>query len=488
MSEAPPPRDVLAGTPYRFVRRLGQGTYGLVVEAVQIALCRPVVIKILHLAHAQNDDVVDRLRLEAQAIAALAPRTPHVVSVLELGRTPDGRPYIVMERLDGRSLKDELAARGSFTPYEAVKIAVQMLDGLAVAHDAGILHRDVKPDNVFLCPSKGDRPVVKLIDFGLAKLVSGGPRSGPAPLAKPTDEGVVLGTPRFFAPEQARGLPATAASDLYSTGVVLYTMLTGRDLFPTCTNVYQMVRAHLVDTPQLPSEVAPNAIPPALEAAVMKALEKRPADRHADARAFRAAIIAAVTTGDSTSIGASRVIAPPTASPVVHPQPSSREPAPSSVTATRSAVPQTPLVMVRSADGSVIIPEPGAPRPARSPRARSRTRPAAFGAAFGAAVGLAAVASIVAVWALRSRHVVVAAAAPVSPVEATPESSAATPPCITGSVDKPCGVSAQPPPAVPGSAGPRRAPPASARPRDETPPPTPPPAPTAPHRLFGSEP
>jgi serine/threonine-protein kinase len=288
------PQDALHGTPYRLLRRLGEGAYGIVVEAEQVTLRRTVVIKLLRRAFSDREDLVDRLRLEAQAIAALAPVTQHVVSVLDFGRTPEGRPYIVMERLEGRSLKEELAEHGALPPARAVELALQMLDGLAAAHDTGILHRDVKPDNVFLARSRHGAPIVKLIDFGLAKLV-GLPREhgGPAPLAKPTDEGMMLGTPRYFAPEQARGEPATTSSDLYSAGVVLYKALAGRDPFGHCTNVYDLVKAHLTETPAAPSLVSPHAIPPALDAVVLKALAKRPDQRHADARAFRAALHAA---------------------------------------------------------------------------------------------------------------------------------------------------------------------------------------------------
>jgi serine/threonine-protein kinase len=291
--------DPLRGTPYRTVRRLGEGAYGLVVEAEQVVLRRTVVIKLLLRVHAERDNSEDRLRLEAQAIAALAPLTPHVVSVLDFGRTPDGRPYIVMERLSGRSLKEELAERGALPPAEAVAIAAQMLDGLAAAHDAGILHRDIKPDNVYLSVSHSGVRTVKLIDFGLAKIVRDPRRgAGPAPLVKATDEGVMLGTPRYFAPEQARGEPTSASADLYSVGVVLYKMLAGHDPFQHCTNVYDLVVAHLSEAPRPPSETAPNFVPAALDAAVLKALAKHPADRHADARAFRAAI---ATTFHATS-------------------------------------------------------------------------------------------------------------------------------------------------------------------------------------------
>jgi serine/threonine-protein kinase len=290
--------DALSGTPYRFIRMLGEGSYGVVLEAEQVALRRVVVVKVLRLTHAAREDLVDRLRLEAQVIAALSPLTPHVVSVLDFGRTPDGRPYIVMERLEGRSLKDALTERGALSPAEAGEIAVQILDGLAVAHNAGILHRDIKPDNVFLHTGVGGVHTVKLIDFGLAKLVGEARgRRGPSPLAKPTDEGVTLGTPRYFAPEQARGDAPTASSDLYAAGIVLYKMLAGHDPFWRCTNVYDLVRAHLTEVPPPPSTCGASGLPLPLDAVVLKALAKRPEDRHSSARAFRVEIEGALGAG-----------------------------------------------------------------------------------------------------------------------------------------------------------------------------------------------
>jgi len=217
----------------------------------RVALRRRVVIKLLHPQHAGREDVADRLRLEAQAIATLGPRTPHVVQVLDYGRTGAGRPYIVMERVEGRTLEEEIAERGALPPDKAVGIAVQILDGLAAAHAAGIVHRDVKPDNVFLCPAPGGGHTVKLLDFGLAKIardLSG--EGGPTPLVKPTEPGTVMGSPLYFSPEQAKGGPATPSSDLYSTGIVLYTMLAGRPPRPIRRRL--RVRTHRAPVPHLP--------------------------------------------------------------------------------------------------------------------------------------------------------------------------------------------------------------------------------------------
>jgi serine/threonine-protein kinase len=462
-----PPNDMLSGTPYRLVRRLGQGAYGLVVEAEQVVLRRTVVIKILRRAHADCEEVEDRLRLEAQAIAALAPLTPHVVSVLDFGRTPDGRPYIVMERLEGRSLKDELAERGALPPAEAVAIAAQVLDGLAAAHDAGILHRDIKPDNVYLGVAPSGVRTVKLIDFGLAKVVRAGrPGAGPSPLAKPTDEGVMVGTPRYFAPEQARGEPAAASADLYSTGVVLYKMLTGHDPFQHCTNVYDLVIAHLTEAPRPPSATAPSFVPPALDAAVLKALAKSPLDRHADARAFRAALEAALYGpppwwSQTTERVDGALPRPPLAIPAL------TLPAPSGAMLDEDTTEPQTLPIVR-------------PRPRRTGARKVAACALAALAAFAVAVLLLV---------LRASRAAPAAMVPsVPPPSATAPAQAETlPPASSASALPEAEPIASAQPSNPVRASAHREPAHVPRTARAVAPPTAPPA-AAPHRLFGTEP
>jgi serine/threonine-protein kinase len=184
-SPQPVQRDPLHGTPYRGTMPLGYGGMGEVWEAVHVELERPVVVKLLHGALAGDPKLVDRLRVEARALAALA--HPHIVAVSDFGRTPEGRPYFVMERLYGRTLKQELDARGALPVGEAIEYVRQVLAALSAAHQLGIVHRDVKVENVFLCQREGTRPFVKLLDFGIAKILGG--RRGPAP-QYPTQEGV----------------------------------------------------------------------------------------------------------------------------------------------------------------------------------------------------------------------------------------------------------------------------------------------------------
>jgi serine/threonine-protein kinase len=274
--------DPLAGTPYRFLRRLSEsGAMGEVVEAEQRALRKRVAVKLIRHEFAKDSGFVDRMRLEAEALGAIAPH-PHVVTVLDLGLTPDGRAYLVMEKLVGRTLKEELAARGFIPVGEAVALARQLLDGLAAAHRVGVVHRDIKPDNLFLCDPVHGQRTLKILDFGIAKVVHEH-TEGPAPLALPTRQGVMVGTPRFLSPEQACGLPVDHRADIYSAGAVLYALLTGRDPFNHHRALFNVLRAHVNEAPHPPSSGAPQAIPEAVERVVMKALEKRPEDRWASA-------------------------------------------------------------------------------------------------------------------------------------------------------------------------------------------------------------
>jgi len=293
--------DPLAGTPYRLIRYVTGGAMGEILEAEHMALRRKVIVKLINRKYASLPGFVDRLRLEAQALAALAPRTPHIVSVLDFGETRDGRPFMVLEQLRGRTLKDELRARRMLPPSEAVGLARDLLAALGCAHDVGIVHRDVKPENIFLAePERGGR-VLKLLDFGLAKVLPGAAgEDAPAPLTLPTEEGVTLGTPRFLSPEQARGGAIDHRSDLYSAGAVLYAMLTGRDPFHHVEGIAAILRAQVSEPPRPPSFVAAQPIPEALDRIVLKALAKEPDDRFASAAELSAALDGALAPAPFT--------------------------------------------------------------------------------------------------------------------------------------------------------------------------------------------
>jgi eukaryotic-like serine/threonine-protein kinase len=308
----PGPSDVLAGTPYRAIGVLGQGGMGEAVEAEHRSLNKRVVVKLLRRELSSDPRFCDRLRVEAQAMAALS--SPYVVSVTDLGQTPEGRPYLVMERLRGRTLREELDRRGAFPLREAIPILRQVLAGLAAAHRVGIIHRDVKPENVFLCDPEGHAvPIVKVLDFGIAKILHQG--GAPLPFSAPqypTEEGVLVGSPRSVSPEQARFQCVDARTDVYAAGLLLYTLIVGRGPFAHANDMLALLNAHVLEPPAPPSRCAAQAIPRALDEAILRALAKRPDHRFQSAEQFAAELsrIEQGLTGEETAL-ASTAAAPP---------------------------------------------------------------------------------------------------------------------------------------------------------------------------------
>jgi serine/threonine protein kinase len=281
--------DPLAGTAYRTRSLLGQGSMGLVVEAEHVALGTVVAVKLLHAQLRDRQDFVDRLRIEAQATARL--RSPHLALCTDLSVTPAGRPFLVLERLHGRTVAEELKARGALPVDEAIDIARQTLAGLGVVHDAGIVHRDIKPANLFLCAGSDGRRLIKILDFGIAKvLVGGGDGGAPRPLSFPTEEGMTIGTPTCFSPEQARGLPVDARTDLYAVGLLLYRLVTGKGPFDDAPGLLDVMSAHVNVAAVAPSLKTSQHVPEELDAVVLRALSKRPADRFASAAELSAAL------------------------------------------------------------------------------------------------------------------------------------------------------------------------------------------------------
>lgn len=280
--------DPLSGTAYRTIGRLGRGGMGVVLEAEHRRHRARVVVKILHAHLAGDEDLIDRMHLEARALAALAPH-PHIVALLDGGKTKDGRPFLVLERLEGRTLDAERRLRGALPPLEAIDLACQALSALEVVHAAGLVHRDVKPANLFVCDAPtGERRALKLLDFGVAKLMGQGVASPVSARAVVTEEHALVGTPAYVAPEQAVGGAVDARTDLYAMGVVLFQLLTDRAPFEHHESPRDMLHAHLLEAPRAPSTLAGPGVPPALDRAVLRALAKRPAARFQDASAFAA--------------------------------------------------------------------------------------------------------------------------------------------------------------------------------------------------------
>lgn len=279
----------LDGTPYRFVARLGEGGMGTVLEAEHTGLAQRVVVKLLKAELAARSDLVDRLRVEAQALARLA--HPNLVKVTDFGTTAAGRAYLAMERLQGRTLAEELTRRRPIPVAEALALMSQALAGLHAAHVAGLVHRDVKPENLFLCHDG----TLKVLDFGVAKVVDEAALSG---LVRPrfsTHEGGMVGTPHFAAPEQLEGGVVTPATDVYAAGLVLYELLSGVHPFAKHKTADAIHHAQLVEMPPPPSRVSSQAISPELDRAVLRAIAKRPEDRFRSALDFSTALTGTAT-------------------------------------------------------------------------------------------------------------------------------------------------------------------------------------------------
>jgi eukaryotic-like serine/threonine-protein kinase len=255
---------------YHVDAKLGEGAMGEVFVATNQLLGKRVAIKVLRLEHSQNADVVNRFFREARATAML--NHPGCVDVIDSGRLPDGRGFIIMALLEGESLRDRLA-RERLRPAVQIAIARQLADTLSVAHDKGIIHRDLKPDNVFLVSDASDPSGVrvKVLDFGVAKLSQD---AGPNMMTSPH---AIIGTPAYMSPEQYQGATlADAQSDIYSLGCVMFEMACGRT--PFVGRVFgDYLLAHLTAPVPAPSSLA--NVPPALERVIVRALSKSKQDR-----------------------------------------------------------------------------------------------------------------------------------------------------------------------------------------------------------------
>ena len=257
----------------RIERVIARGGMGKVYYGEQVGMKRPCAIKILdpRLAGADTDDFARRFQLEASTAAKLT--HPNVVTIFDYGETLDGSCFIAMEYLEGRSLSDELKKNGSLAPERAIHVTRQVCRALREAHNLGVVHRDMKPANVFLQHKDDDEDFVKVLDFGLVKETS--PQDG----QDHTQIGQIMGSPRYMAPEQVQGKPVDARTDIYSVGAMFYAMLSGRPPFDKATELATMM-AHVSDPAPPLSTVAPDlALPPGLEAVVLKCLAKQPEDR-----------------------------------------------------------------------------------------------------------------------------------------------------------------------------------------------------------------
>ena len=280
-----PANDPLDGLPYRALRRLGGGGMGDVFLAQHRQLGRLCVAKILHARFAGDPQLADRVRLEAQSLGRL--NHPHIVSIIGAGRTSDERPFIVMEYLQGHTLADELVVHGQLPVVEALSYACQLLRALAATHALGIIHRDIKPENLFLCDSTGGARTLKVLDFGVARIMPDASPHAPHPLAVPTDTGVVVGTPRYVSPEGAAAQPVDHRADLYAAALVLYLAVAGQGPFDHIRSDSMVLSAHATEDPEPPSRFAREPIPPELDRVLLRALRKAPGERFQSADELR---------------------------------------------------------------------------------------------------------------------------------------------------------------------------------------------------------
>jgi eukaryotic-like serine/threonine-protein kinase len=335
VSRRPPqPGDVIADR-YELEELVGTGGMSTVFRAHDVQLEREVAVKILHSHYADDPEYLERFRREARAVAKLS--HPNIVTVIDRG-DDDGRQYIVFEHVDGENLKELVVRSGRLPVRQALELAIAVADGLAFAHDRGLVHRDVKPQNVLL----NDEGEVKVTDFGIARSLH--VESGV------TQTGTVLGTGEYLAPEQASGRTVTPATDVYSLGVVLWELLAG-DVPFTGDNFVAVALRHVNEPPPHLRERRPD-VSPRLDAAVQRALAKDPERRFPSMKAFAQELRACLAEADAGG-------APP-------------------------PVPESELTLV--------TPPPRAQAPARPRRQRRRRRPLAWvllallvaGAAFAA--------------------------------------------------------------------------------------------------------
>jgi serine/threonine protein kinase len=255
---------------YVLVKKLGEGGMGVVFEAEHKMIQKRVALKMLHADKANDAQIYERFKREAKISSQI--KNPHIVDITDFGQTDNGDLYLVMEYLEGQDLGHLLDQRKFISLAEAQHILIQSSQALAAAHRVGVVHRDLKPDNIFLITKDGDGRYVKLLDFGIAKIAEAS--------AALTKAGMIIGTPEYMSPEQCEGRPVDARSDLYSLGVIAYHMLTGRVPF-SHEHFSRVLLMHSSEPPTPLRKMRPGLqITPVIEATIMKCLEKRREDRY----------------------------------------------------------------------------------------------------------------------------------------------------------------------------------------------------------------
>jgi eukaryotic-like serine/threonine-protein kinase len=287
-------------TKYLVEQMIGEGGMGKVYKAIQLALDKPVVLKVLRQALLSDERTVKRFQREAKAASRL--NHPNSISVLDFGQADDGAMYIAMEYVQGKDLHNILSREWPLPEARVIRLMSQVLSALADAHSAGVIHRDLKPENIMVEQRRGEADFVKVLDFGIAKIVDGSiDDDGPAL----TRAGFVCGTPEYMSPEQARGAQLDHRSDLYAVGVIIYQLMCGMLPFDSDSAV-GFATKHLTEVPPPPTKRRPEArVSAAMERLIMKALAKNPDDRPQTAEQFRAELLA-IEKERRASVGTAR--------------------------------------------------------------------------------------------------------------------------------------------------------------------------------------
>ncbi len=293
---------------YEILEKIGAGGMAAVYRVRNLAFGEIRAMKVVAAKLCDDEGFLKRFRTEAVVTRRL--QHPNAVHVDDLDVTEDGRPFIVMEHVQGRNLREVIREEGAFDVARAAAIGRQVASALGAAHALGITHRDIKPDNILLTVGPDGQALAKVLDFGIAKVREGSFDVGPG--YTPTETGMVVGTPQYVSPEQAmgkRGDQLDGRSDLYSLGVTLYEMITGRLPFESTTPM-EMILHHVQTPPPPPQKVRPDlALPPAVGALLMRALQKDPGRRFRTAEEMEAAL-EALTTLPATALSPRPAAAP----------------------------------------------------------------------------------------------------------------------------------------------------------------------------------
>jgi len=264
---ADPLLNQLVADRYRVIRKLGEGGMGSVYLAEHVVIEKKFALKVLAPELSRRSDLVARFLQEARSASRIGHE--NVIDIMDFGQSPDGLVYIAMEFLDGKDLGEIVRGKGAMPWPEAREIVLQICRALRAAHDRGIVHRDMKPENIFLIQREGQPHFVKILDFGIAKVMGLDP-NGP----RLTRTGMIFGTPEYMAPEQAEGKDTDHRADIYAVGCIMYHLITGQTPF-VAESFMTMLTKHLMEEPVAPSARRPDlVITPEMDGLVLKSLEK----------------------------------------------------------------------------------------------------------------------------------------------------------------------------------------------------------------------